>query len=405
MTTLELTDSIEQMRKEAHEILSNGIKEQRTLTDSEEGKYNEIIKGINEKEAELNELKRSLETENKKLINNKKSDKMEFRLIKAINDIANNRNLDDTAQEVVKRGIEQMKKSGQNYGGQILLPVENRDIDGTITAGNAYSTNTHNGGKENVATDVLNILEPLRANMVLAQAGATFMTGLVGNVQIPTYGGSNVGWADETEASANGTGNWGEVELSPKRLTAYVDVSKQFLVQDSNSAEEMLRRDIINAISEKLEQTILGNGAGSTKQPKGLLNGVTADASAVTYNDILTMEANLEAKNVSNYTFICSPQAKATLKSATVSGAKSDIRTIMAGNEIDGISVYSTSAVTGKGLICGDFRDYVIGQWGALDITVDPFSLATSGKCRLVLNSYFDAKPRRADAFSAKILK
>lgn len=405
MTTLELTDSIEQMRKEAHEILSNGIKEQRTLTDKEEGKYNELIKGINEKEAELNELKRSLATENKKLTNNKKSNKMEFRLIKAINDIANNRNLDDTAQEVVKRGIEQMKKSGQNYGGQILLPIENRDIDGTITAGNAYSANTHNGGKENVATDLLNILEPLRANMVLAQAGATFMTGLVGNVQIPTYDGSNVGWADETEASANGTGNWGEVELSPKRLTAYVDVSKQFLVQDSNSAEEMLRRDIINAISEKLEQTILGAGAGSTKQPKGLLNGVTADASAVTYNDILTMEANLEAKNVNNYTFICSPQAKATLKSATVSGAKSDIRTIMAGNEIDGISVYSTSAVAGKGLICGNFRDYVIGQWGSLDITVDPFSQATNGKIRLVVNAYFDAKPRRAEAFSAKILK
>jgi HK97 family phage major capsid protein len=406
MTTLELTDNIEQMRKEAHEILSAGIKEQRALTDKEESKYNDLIKQINDKEAELKELKRSLENEKKNVnIIKSKDIKMEFRLIKAINDIANNRNLDETAQEVVKRGIEQMKKSGQNYGGQILLPIEERDIEGAITAGNNYTASTHNGGKENVATDVLNILEPLRANMVVSQAGAQFMTGLVGNVQIPVYGGSNVGWADETETAQNGTGNWSEVELSPKRLTAYIDVSKQFLVQDSNSAEEMLRRDIINAISEKLEQTVLGNGAGSTKQPKGLLNDVTADASAVTYADIVKMEADLEDKNVNNYTFICSPQAKATLKSATVSGSKSDIRTIMADNEIDGIKVYSTSAVAGKGLICGDFRDYVIGQWGAIDVTVDPYSQATNGKIRLVVNAYFDAKPRRAEAFSAKILK
>ena len=111
----------------------------------------------------------------------------------------------------------------------------------------------------------------------MVKAGASYMTGLVGNVSIPVFSGSNVAWAGEVTGAADGAGSFSEVVLEPKRLTAYVDVSKQFLLQDSNDAEAMLKRDIVNAISEKLEQTILGNTAGSTTQPAGLFNGVTAD--------------------------------------------------------------------------------------------------------------------------------
>lgn len=38
------------------------------------------------------------------------------------------------------------------------------------------------------------------------------------------------------------------------------------------------------------------------------------------------------------------------------------------------------------------------------DLTVDPYTQAASGKVRLVINAYFDAKPRRADAFVKKVL-
>jgi len=39
------------------------------------------------------------------------------------------------------------------------------------------------------------------------------------------------------------------------------------------------------------------------------------------------------------------------------------------------------------------------------DLTVDPYTQAANGKVRLVINAYFDAKPRRANAFAAKVLK
>ena len=148
-------------------------------------------------------------------------------------------------------------------------------------------------GQENVAEDKLGILEPLKAKLVMVQAGASYMTGLVGNISIPTYSGSSVGWAGEVASAADGAGSFGEITMEPKRLTAFIDVSKQFLIQDSNSAEEMLKRDIVGAIANKLEETILGNAAGSTTKPAGIFNGVTADTAVVSYKDVVAMEAAL----------------------------------------------------------------------------------------------------------------
>lgn len=164
----------------------------------------------------------------------------------------------------------------------------------------------------------------------------------------------------------------------------------------------MLKKDIVNAISNKLEATVLGSGAGSTNQPKGLLNGVVAGSTAVTYKGIVAMETALEGANVKgNKCFIVSPSAKGDLKTT----AKTGETYLMEGNEVNGYKVLCTSAVPAKGIIFGNFEDYVIAQWGGIDLTVDPYTQAANGKVRLVINAYFDAKPRRVDSFQKAILK
>lgn len=390
MDSLTLIDKREQLKVKAEAILTGAEKEQRKLNDEEVKAFDTLTEQIKQVDEELREINNKL---NKEQINKRTMEN--FSLIKAIGAVANGKQLDERSQEVVNAGIAEMRKSGQSFNGQIVLPVEERaSIQATVAT----------AGKENVAEDKLNILEPLRANLVMVKAGASYMTGLVGNVSIPVFSGSNVAWAGEVTGAADGAGSFSEVVLEPKRLTAYVDVSKQFLLQDSNDAEAMLKRDIVNAISEKLEQTILGNTAGSTTQPAGLFNGVTADQAAVTYADVVNMEAALEQKNVSgNIQFIVSPAAKAVLKTtAKVAGAA---KFIMENNEIEGYPVLCSSAVASKGVVMGNFADYVIGQWGGIDLTVDPYTQAANGKVRLVINAYFDAKPRRADAFVKKVLK
>lgn len=391
MNTLELLDKKELLKKRAEEIISGAEKEVRKLNAAEQAEFDTLTKEVADIDVQIRKIEEDNLKQHKTHTNTMKE---KFSLLKAINDVANNRQLDERAQEVVTAGIAEMRKAGQSYSGQIVLPIEERaDIQATVAT----------KGQENVAEDKLGILEPLRANLVLAKAGATYMTGLVGNVSIPVYSGSNVGWAGEVATASDGAGTFTEVNLEPKRLTAYIDVSKQFLIQDSNSAEEMLKRDIVAAISEKLEATILGNAAGDASKPAGLFNGVSADSATIKFADVVAMETALESKNVrGNIMFLISPSAKGILKSQenTVGYPKY----IMEDNEINGYPVLCSSAVTDKGIVMGNFSDLVIGQWGGIDLTVDPYTQAANGKVRLVINAYFDAKVRRADAFAKKIL-
>lgn len=325
-----------------------------------------------------------------------------FSLIKAINDVTNNRALDDVAKEVVRKGVEEMRKSGLAIAGSIQLPVL-ENVDEEVRA-NGVLAQTAGAGVENIATEKLDILEPLRANMVMSQAGATYLTGLVGNISIPAYTGSNVGWSGEVAAAANGAGDWSEIKLQPHRLTAYVDVSREFLIQSSSDAEAMLRRDIIAAIGNKLEATILGADAGTDEKPAGLFDGVTAMTTALKFGDIVDAEAELDAANVSGaYTYILSPKAKAALR--TLSKDAGSGRFVLEDGEIEGSKALVSSNVAAKGFVVGDFSDYVIAQWGAIDLVVDNYSKSTEGKVRLVVNAYFDAKPRRATSFVKRILK
>ena len=390
MNTLELIDQKEQLSLRAESIIKGAENESRKLTEDEQREFDELKMKIEDLDNQIKEINACLK-------NNKKNDRNmnKFSLIRAINDVANGRQLDERSQEVVEAGKAEIRKAGLSYQGQIILPVEERaTIQATVDT----------AGKENVPEDKMGILEPLRANLVLTKAGATLLTGLVGDVSIPVFSGSNVGWKGETSAAGDGAGTFSEVVLKPKRLTAYVDISKQFLLQDSNDAEAMLKRDIVNAISEKLEKTILGKEAGTSDKPAGIFNGVVAESGDLSYIDVVNMEAALEDKNVSgNIQFIVSPTAKAILKTTPKTAGSSKF--VMEDGEIEGYPVLCSSAVTSKGVIMGNFADYVIGQWGATDITVDPYTKSADGCIRLVVNAYFDAAPRRANSFVKKVLK
>lgn len=179
MDTLTLIDQKEQLRKKAEALIAGAEKELRKLNEGEDSELTSIKKEIADLESQIKQI----EKETKRNYKPQTKTMEKFSLLKAINDVANNRQLDERAQEVVSAGIAEMRKAGQNYGGQIVLPIEERaDIQATVAT----------AGQENVAEDKLGILEPLRANLVLVQAGASYMTGLMGNVSIPAFSGSNV---------------------------------------------------------------------------------------------------------------------------------------------------------------------------------------------------------------------
>ena len=337
------------------------------------------------KEEEARSMNENIE---QKSFNIKTKMNKEFRLLKAISDIANNRQLDDVALAVSEAGKEEMRKSGLSFGGQIQLPIEER-ASITVAA----------EGEDTVATNLYNVIAPLRAKNVLVQAGAKFITNLAGDVQIPLMTAESCGWESEIGEAKDGAGTFSSVKLSPKRLTAYIDLSKQFIIQDSVGAEELIRQDLINALNAKLEATILGAEDGDLTKPEGIFHKIDPTAHTVSnFADLVNAESDVEDANVmGELKYVMSNKAKAAFRSMAKSSKTTQL--VMEGGQIDGTPVLNTSNVAGKNFAYGDWSNLAIGQFGAVDLLIDPYTKAAQGMIRIVINAYFDAKVLRPEAF------
>ena len=323
----------------------------------------------------------------KENISNRNKMKKQFSLLKAINDIANNRSLDAVSQAVINAGADEMRSAGQSFSGQIQLPVESR---AAVTV-----TDEHD---DVIEVEFADLLTPLRAKNVLVAAGAKYMSGLIGDVQVPIMGAGNVTWEGEVASAKEAGYTFTSKKLQPKRLTAYVDISTQFLVQDSIRAEQAIRADIVAAINSKLESTILGSAQGSTTTPAGIFYGKTPKK-ITTFKDICDLEASIEDANViGECKYVMSNKAKAALRNMAKSTKSTQL--VMENGEVDGTPVLNTSNVEAQNIAYGDWNNLAIGQWGAIDLVVDPYTLAKDGQVRIVINAFFDAVTLRPEAFA-----
>lgn len=357
-----------------------------TVEKSDEEVVDEDKDKDNDVEGEDKEETRSARTHKHININTMKEQR--FSLLKAIRNVAENRQLDNVTAAVCNEGMKEMRAAGLNTVGQIYIP--------TMETRAAVSVASE--GVDVVATDLYDIIEPLRAKNVLVQAGAKFYTGLTNNAQIPVMTGSNVNWAGETAAATDGNVLFNNVTLTPKRLTAYVDISKMLLAQDSIGVENAIRQDLINAINSKLESTILGKGAKSATTPAGIFNGKTP-TKVTDFEGLVGLEAKVEEANVlGGISYIASPSARASFRNM-MKGSRGTAQLAYTEGTLDGTPVYSTSNVEAKTFVVGDFSNLAIGSWGGLDICVDNYTQAINGMIRLVVNAYFDAALIRPEAF------
>lgn len=419
--SVEIKDKKNQLKKRAQEIIDTCKREVREMTEDETSEIDSIkeqIKDLNQQLTELEEKIKNLrfededekvdepiedvptdnETENetsgcndpdddnKEDKTNKRNMKKRFSLVRSIRNIVNNSAMNDVDAAVIAEGNKEARKAGINFQGQIQLPSQRAAV--TVTA----------EGEDVVATDLFDILKPLRAKNVLSQAGAKFMSGLVGNVQVPVMSKSNVTWEDETSTAKDGAGTFSHVTLSPKRLTAFVDISKQMIAQDSVDVESAIREDLVNAINSKLEETVLGSAEGSTTQPAGIFNVIKPTAVA-DFAALVTKESDVEDANViGECKYILSNKAKAALRSMA-KGTKST-QLVYENGSVDGTVALNTSNVAGKNYVYGDFSNLAIGSWGGVDLTVDPYTKAADGMIRIVVNMYVDAQILRTAAFA-----
>lgn len=401
MNLLELIDK----RKQASEklqTLTTTVKtiEKRKFTEDEEVQFNELEVEIKEIDIRIEKLENEERNINKQTIKNTKTMK-EFRLLNAIRAKVEERNFDEASQELINAGIEEMRKVGHNItSNSICVPFEMRTIS----------------GQEAVDNIVFDLLTPLRNKLVLTQAGAQVLSGLTGSGAFALLGDTTAYWKGETKNADNDSII--RAEIKPRFISAKTTIDKQWLTQTSQSVEGMIKDRILNAIAQKLEATILGNGIGNEYIPAGLLGGISATKKpavngVVSFDNIVALETAVDSANGINGTpvYITNAKGRGLLKTAN-KGAKTDTK-ICENSEINGYKLICSNNVPsidfGDGVeqpvIFGNFSDLVIAQWGGLEIVVDPLTKAENGEIVLTATGLFDIAKRHNESFAIGTIK
>ena len=388
MNILELKEQRTSLQEQAQELLNVAETETRALNEEENTKYEEIRAEIENLNAQIKEQEDKEQEEARKAAQKKAEEeaaKAEEERNKNTTKISIDKKMKKEISLVkeIRSAIAENKKS-------VVVAAETRAVQVTGDSG------VHD---EVVETQIEGILEPLYANSVLSKLGARWYTGLpMGDVQIPVMSGSTVKWEGETDEADATANTFTTVKLQPKRLSAYVDISKQLIAQDTIGVEAAIRRDLVNALNDKLEATLFGNAQGTTDQPAGLFYNAS-ETNVDTFAQLCAFEAGVENNNVyGSMKYILNPSAKATFR-GMIKGTNAT-GMVYENGEMDGIETYVTTNVPSKKFVYGDFSNLVIGSWGNVEITIDPYTQATKGCVRLIVNAYFDFKPARTVAFA-----
>lgn len=283
---------------------------------------------------------------------------------------------------------------------------------------------TDSVGGYTVPTELVGFIEALYAKLKLTTLGAQKMTGLSGNIDMPT--GENVltaSWFGETTENTTETNKtFGKKTLTPHRLSAFTPMSKQLIIQSSLDIENYIREQLLLATAFALETAAI-NGASTGNDPTGILN--TSGIGSVVggdnganpgWSDIVDLETAIFAANadVDNMGYLTTPGIKGYLKKTAIeSGDATKIWPVNA-KELNSYKaeistlVPSTLEKGTSGAIChaiifGNFSDLVLCQWGGLDVLVDPYTLKKSGLIEIQLDSFHDVLIKHAKSFAAMV--
>ena len=331
-----------------------------------------------------------------------KEEVRDFSLVRAIRAMANP--ADRKAQEDAAFEFECSAEAARQYGKDaqgIMLPAEvlrtwgKRDInssdDSTLIA------EDYRGG---------DFIDVLRNESSVMQAGATMLRGLQGNVVIPKKtAASSAGWiATEGSAASESEFTSGSVTMSPKVIGAFTDATRLLLQQSSLDVENLIRDDLTKSIATAIDLGALA-GSGSSGQPTGIkntsgVNTTTFAAANPTWAEIVAMESAVANDNAlsGSLGYICRPADFGTLKT-TEKATNTAQFVVSPDNTMNGYNVIRSNQVTSGDFYFGNFADLLIGMYGGLDITVDPYALSTSGGVRIVALQTVDVAVRHAVSF------
>jgi len=399
-------------------LVAKAKEEKREMNDEENASFDTLQ---TESEALTRSIERSEQFEKNELLlgtkeenrasdapNSEETPKAVFSIHRAIRSQMANGKLEGVEKEVHDRIMASEKPGNITLSG-VAIPV-NR-------AQQSVTGDTGTKGGALVATDLQSPIDFLRPEPLMKKIGATYITGLTGNLRFPkNEGGIVASWEGETDTTPETANVYGYLDSIPKRLSVTVPISLQNLMQSSNDLEIYTVNEINLAIENAIDAAAV-NGSG-TGQPLGILNNTNVnvvttatDGSVPSWDMIVDAETNVFVANASSakMNYLVNPKTRGKLKKTK--HAAGDLNYIMGtdGN-VNGyasaVSNHVPSNLTkGTGtalsaMVFGDFSQLNIHQWGFMDLSVDEFSRKKEGLIEVTVNIFLDVLVKQPKAFS-----
>ena len=259
-----------------------------------------------------------------------------------------------------------------------------------------------------VETSNLGFTEMLYNRSVAYRMGARRLSGLVGSVAVPrqSAAATAVWLANEASTITESQQTFVQMALSPKNVGAYTEISRQLLLQSSPGAEGIVTDDLAQVVATAADLAVL-NGSGASGQPLGIIG--TAGIGAVTgtsiaYAGILEFQTDVAASNVRPVQggYVTTPAVAALLMQR--SRFTNTDTPLWVGNiwdgQVSGFPAMSSNQMPAANALFGDWQEVVVGEWGVLEVEVNPFANFQAGIIGVRAIYSLDVGVRRPFAFS-----
>lgn len=419
--------------QEVDKLLSSDASDKAAKIDALEGEYNATLKERDQVKANIDRQAFLAEIPKEErfrsafgLSRDDERNVEQFSFLKFFAAVHDNRPLSGIEAEMAQHATIEAQQAGariEGYGIPLIAMAHlshSRQFRNDMTATGTTSTAGDQGGTS-IATELRGLIEPLYSRTVLAGLGTSFLSGLSGNVSIPTFGDT----AEQTEKAENAdadevTSLTGSVTLSPKRLPVVMDLSKQLLIQSSVAVEGWVNRHLLRKLGIRIDRMAI-HGAGSSNQPTGILatSGIGSvvggtNGLAPTWAHIVALETAVSASDadVGSLAYLTNPKVRGKLKTTEKFTGTNGMAIWENGNTLNGYNagvsniVSSTltkgSSSVASAIIFGNFEDLIVAGWGGLDVErVTDRASAIAGKTSIVVTAFYDAVVQRASSFAA----
>lgn len=285
----------------------------------------------------------------------------------------------EISQEIARR-------TGRQFDG-IAVPME-------IFEERVLTTDAPAGGPGSniVSTDHRGdlFIDRLRAALRIRGLGATVLSNLRGNVDIPKLKQSaTAAWVAENSGLSASDHQFEKVQLTPKHCGALTEFSRNMLLQSSPDIEQLVRNDFAGILAEAIDQAAISGSGGD--EPTGITNisgTLTGSLATPSWSEVLEIIEAIEEADNNGTAWLTHPSVVRLLRSTLKESGDAGAGYLMEGaGQLAGYNLTSSTLVPKVAgspdtatAIFGKWSDLLIGYWSAFDLLVNPYESTAYSK-------------------------